>query len=237
VLTALQELSLSISNGETPVIPSPLPCLKALRVAACDPFAAAAQLMGRGPHLTSLGLYSSCPGAGWAPATQQLGVLPVLQQLVLGMPLVSIWAAGPWLLQQPQLTSLGLTWQRWMHSSHDVQRVCLSRGVVRDGLPAVVTQLTRLQELRLAGPCTQQVLGWVTGLTQLSVLELQRVMGSYSDQAGTFPTNPTAWKVLSQMPMLCRLKVDYKLKLFGPLREAAPYLYQPKDYSDKWSIF
>jgi hypothetical protein len=184
VFAALQELSLSISEGGAQVTPSALPLLKALRLEADDPFRAAGQLVGSGLHLTSLGLYSTWRGMERAASVGLLGVLPVLQQLVLSMPLSGVWAAGPWLLQQPQLTSLSLA---WCHSPHEgseqpgrygelgspsLQRLCLRRGVPQDGLPDALMQLTGLRVLRLSGPCSDQLPACVSRLTRLSELQL-----------------------------------------------------------------
>jgi hypothetical protein len=208
-----------------------LPCLQSLQLDAHDPFMAASQLVGRGLHLTSLRLFTRWPGTGWAVAAQQLGMLPVLQQLVLRMPLASLRAAGPWLLQQPQLTSLDAMWNAPLAWKLPLDRLCLRQGVVRDGLPSAVAQMTRLRELRLSGPCTEQLLAWVTGLTQLSVLRLLDALGGRCADRGPVSVNPAAWKVLSRMPMLCRFEVDEECTLFKALRDAAPYLVRPMENS------
>jgi hypothetical protein len=150
-----------------------------------------------------------------AAAVGQLGVLPVLQQLVLSMPLSGVRAAGPWLLQQPQLTSLSMA---WCHSPHEgseqprrygelgspsLQRLCLRRGVPQDGLPDALVQLTGLRVLRLSGPCTAQLPAWVSCLARLSVLHLGE---------GFAPTsgNAAAWAVLGHMPLLRRVEAEPK---------------------------
>jgi hypothetical protein len=235
VFTALQELSLSINEGGAQVTPSALPLLKALRLKADAPWRAAGQLVGRGRHLTSLGLYSTWLGVERAAAVGQLGVLPVLQQLVLSMPLSGVWAAGPWLLQQPQLTSLSLA---WCHSPHEgreqpgryvgwgspsLQRLCLSRGVPQDGLPHALVHLTGLRVLRLSGPCSDQLPACVSRLTRLSVLQLL-VADKHCMPAG----NAAAWAVLARMPLLRRVEASGTPteRCLRQLQQAAPHLFR-----------
>jgi Leucine-rich repeat (LRR) protein len=222
VFTALQELSLSISEGSAQVVPIPLPLLRALRIQADDPWRAAGQLVGPGPHLTSLGLYSTWRGMGRAAAVGQLGVLPVLQQLVLSMPLASVWAAGPWLLQHSQLTSLSIAWthptgQGSQPAKRSLQQWCLSRGVVRDGLPEAFTQLTGLRVLRLSGPCTAQLPAWVSCLRPLRVLQLGDGCLLTGDAA--------AWTALGSMPLLRRVEAHCTHNCLSRLRRDAPHLF------------
>jgi hypothetical protein len=235
--TALQELSLSISEGGAQVTPSALPLLKALRLKADDPFRAVGQLVGRGRHLTSLGLYSTWQGVERAAAVGQLGVLPVLQQLVLCMPLSSLRAAGPWLLQQPQLTSLSLAWShrteqvkeeqvcdcwgRYAPPCPTLQQLSLRRGVPQDGLPDALMQLKGLRVLRLSGPCSAALPAWVSGLAWLSVLQLDVGCAPKGDDAA-------AWAVLGQMPLLRRVEA-HKSDVDGCLQQLkrdAPHLFR-----------
>jgi hypothetical protein len=210
VFTALQELSISIREGGAQVTPSALPLLKALRLKANDPFRAAGQLVGPGRHLTSLGLYSTWCRVEQAASVGQLGVLPLLQQLVLSMPLSGLRAAGPWLLKQAQLTSLSLTWSPCTEQSGfwrlqrgpqpvvgSLQQLCLRRGVPQDGLPAALTQLKGLRVLRLSGPCSAQLPAWVAQLTRLSGLELSEGATPQGEDAAA-----AAWAVLGHMPLL-----------------------------------
>jgi hypothetical protein len=230
VFIALQELTLSISEGGTQVVPTPLPLLRVLRIQADDPWKAGGQLAGPGCHLTSLGLYSTWRGMGRVAAVGQLGVLPLLQQLVLVMPLASLRAAGPWLLQQPQLTSLSTAWSfPTGQSSHQsswwpedvpgtLQQWCLSRGVVRDGLPEAFTQLTGLRVLRLSGPCTPQLPAWVSCLRPLTVLQL--------GEGCILTGNKAAWAVLGHMPSLRRVEAPNIHGCLKQLWQDAPHLFR-----------
>jgi hypothetical protein len=230
LFTALLELSLSISEGSARVAPWFLPLLNKLRIKADDPFKAAGQLVGRALHLTSLGLYSAVQqaspweGTNRTAAVKHLGALPVLQDLVLSGPVPFLRATGPWLLQQPQLTSLSIAWphskrggsqQPWQQQgAASSRRHC-------DGLPIEVGRLTALRVLRLSGPCTAWVPACVSRLPQLRVLQLDGWCATDSEIE-----DAPAWARLARMLLLKRVIPHHNMYFhLQQLKEDARHLF------------
>jgi hypothetical protein len=201
-LTALEKLALHrMEEGRAVVTSTPLPRLSWLDLTADDPFRVAAQLVGSGQHLTYLELHPTLRQPE-VSSIHQLKVLPVLKVLKLGLfSAANLAGIGPWLCQQPQVTSLdlgNLPGEVTLHLSGfppQLKRLVLPScsdtppGAVLYDLPEAVAALTGLQELRGAA---KQLPAWLSSLTGL------RQMGMDGPESH--------WEVVGQLPLLRRLR-------------------------------
>jgi hypothetical protein len=203
-LTALEKLAIHrMEEGSVVVSSAPLPRLRSLELIADDPFRVAAQLVGSGQHLTYLKLSPTERQQGLS-SIHQLKVLPVLKELSLArFSATDLVDIGPWLYQQPQLTSLCLVdvptevnlhlsalppVLKYLHLPRFPGQVGAANGVLYD-LPEAVAALTGLQELWGAA---KQLPAWLSSLTSLRVVDLN------GPESG--------WGVLGQLPLLRRLE-------------------------------
>jgi uncharacterized membrane protein YgcG len=164
-----------------------------------------------------------------------LGVLPMLKELNLQWHGCCLLGAGPWLQQQPQLTSLVLSW----YGEEEVllqlgplpcqlERLCLhahygvdvSEDVMPGGLPPSLSQLTRLHTVGLYTG-SSQLPPWVPNLSRLQVLSADG------------PQLTDNWEVLRRLPLLRHLHTDADAPL-APLLREAPHLLWAKRSRVQW---
>jgi hypothetical protein len=184
-LTGLEKLSLhDVKEGGVVVTSTPLPRLQWLNLTAEDPVRVAAQLIGSGRHLTHLSLGQEMDEQ--VSCISQLGVLPVLQELVLRQHVCSsLVGAGGWLQQQPHLTSVSLHGLAEEDASqlshlppqleglslhwHDSALLRQPAGMDPGCLAQCLTHLTRLQRLLFETASSELPL-WVSQLQRLESL-------------------------------------------------------------------
>jgi Leucine-rich repeat (LRR) protein len=221
-LARLETLVLSLVEGGAAVSPSSLPFLRKLSLSAQDPFQVAAQLVGCGEHLTRLMLVGVLrPEEQLVPDFGQLGVLPVLQELVVcGFGLPRLVAASTWLQQQPRLTWLRLDQQGHVGEPAawalppQLQELQLFGSVIPSELPASLAQLTGLSQLCLCKAHFNQLPGWLSRLTRLENLKVSSIMGQFY-----------GWQVLAELPLLRRLEGSSNVPIvMAPLLRRAPHL-------------
>jgi Leucine-rich repeat (LRR) protein len=184
-----------------------------------NPLQVASRLLGSAGQLTYLSL--NCITAGQVEELQQLGVLPVLQELHMrAVGGASLMAASAWLQQQPHLTALHL-------SKFDLAQL----GV----LPAQLLSLfiRAMTDTVISSPSLEESLVPLTNLRSLEIdagryehgpgLHLPAWLSTFQhlQEFGCDHAIP-GWEVLQQLPVLRRIGTGVRPVV--PLLCAAPHL-------------
>jgi Leucine-rich repeat (LRR) protein len=225
-LSALEAFTLGWASQQLPQevaaqlhLPTPLPALRHLDVKGPLRLQQLQEVVVGAQQLTHLALRVDLEQEAVADLWQ-LGVLPLLEQLVLGWTFGdsgTTWtAAAPWLQQQPHLTSLrldGVTeWALLQQLPAQLEELGLRWSTLPPPQPAALTQLGRLRKVFLDCHMLQPLPPWLASLSSLEEVDA----GEGNVQEG--------WEVLGQLPLLRRV-TSVVTGWVAPFFQNAPHLY------------